>query len=324
MRAPRGGRSCSMARWPRSSMRQQVRRAPGPHRCAHLVAAGDRSGGARRVSRGGGGHRPHQHLPRRGACARRGRARFVPGGGAPRARRRRRMVAAYAERPRTVAGALGPAEPQPEPGRDRQATAERFREAFRAPLIGLLEGGVDVLLFETWWSPSQTEGALARVRRRLRRIRPARAGPRLDLAGARRARGSVGSHPRGVARRDRSGDGRRRRPELREGPAGSRPRSPPRVPAVAGLVRPERGALQRRRNCARPRAVRPGRGGERGGGPRPHCRRLLRHHAGAHPRAGERQSRRQMPLRRRAAPGHNERRRASPLDRLPTEIDWNT
>ena len=63
-------------------------------------------------------------------------------------------------RQRFVAGAVGPADPESEPGRDRHATAERLRQVFRAPLIGLLEGGVDLLLFETWWSPSQTEGAL--------------------------------------------------------------------------------------------------------------------------------------------------------------------
>ena len=63
-------------------------------------------------------------------------------------------------RQRLVAGAIGPADPESEPGRDRHATAERLRQVFRAPLIGLLEGGVDLLLFETWWSPSQTEGAL--------------------------------------------------------------------------------------------------------------------------------------------------------------------
>jgi 5-methyltetrahydrofolate--homocysteine methyltransferase len=63
-------------------------------------------------------------------------------------------------RRRFVAGAVGPADPDSEPGRDRQATAERLRQVFRAPLIGLLEGGVDLLLFETWWSPSQTESAL--------------------------------------------------------------------------------------------------------------------------------------------------------------------
>jgi len=63
-------------------------------------------------------------------------------------------------RRRFVAGAVGPAEPESETSRDRRATGEHFRQVFRAPLIGLLEGGVDLLLFETWWSPSQTEGAL--------------------------------------------------------------------------------------------------------------------------------------------------------------------
>ena len=61
-------------------------------------------------------------------------------------------------RPRIVAGAIGPAD-HSEPSEGR-AAAERNRETFRPPLTGLLEGGVDLLLFETWWCPAQTEGAL--------------------------------------------------------------------------------------------------------------------------------------------------------------------
>jgi 5-methyltetrahydrofolate--homocysteine methyltransferase len=65
-------------------------------------------------------------------------------------------------RPRLVAGAIGPADAPPAPSlRLSAAASERLRHAFREPLIGLLEGGVDLLLFETWWCPQQTEAALA-------------------------------------------------------------------------------------------------------------------------------------------------------------------
>ena len=61
-------------------------------------------------------------------------------------------------RPRIVAGAIGPAD-HSEPLEGRTAAA-RDRETFRPPLTGLLEGDADLLLFETWWCPAQTEGAL--------------------------------------------------------------------------------------------------------------------------------------------------------------------
>jgi 5-methyltetrahydrofolate--homocysteine methyltransferase len=57
------------------------------------------------------------------------------------------------ERPRFVAGALGPA--------DRQASSNDARTAYRAPLRALLEGGVDLLLFETWYSAAHIAPALA-------------------------------------------------------------------------------------------------------------------------------------------------------------------
>jgi len=56
------------------------------------------------------------------------------------------------QRPRLVAGAIGPA--WPNPGRDDARTA------YRAPLFGLLEGGVDLVLFETWYSPADLDAAL--------------------------------------------------------------------------------------------------------------------------------------------------------------------
>jgi 5-methyltetrahydrofolate--homocysteine methyltransferase len=65
-------------------------------------------------------------------------------------------------RARLVAGALGPAdEPRASPARRSAAAAEELRGVFREPLIGLLTGGVDLLLFETWWCPAQTAMALA-------------------------------------------------------------------------------------------------------------------------------------------------------------------
>ncbi len=55
------------------------------------------------------------------------------------------------QRRRFVAGALGPG---PSPTRDEA------RAGYRAPLIGLLEGGVDIVLLETWYSPDDLGAAL--------------------------------------------------------------------------------------------------------------------------------------------------------------------
>jgi len=55
--------------------------------------------------------------------------------------------------PRFVAGALGPA--------DDHGSAEPARAAYRAPLRALLEAGVDLVLFETWYAPAHVAPALA-------------------------------------------------------------------------------------------------------------------------------------------------------------------
>jgi len=57
------------------------------------------------------------------------------------------------DRPRFVAGALGPA--------DHQVSNNDARAAYRAPLRALLDGGVDLLLFETWYSAAHIAPALA-------------------------------------------------------------------------------------------------------------------------------------------------------------------
>jgi 5-methyltetrahydrofolate--homocysteine methyltransferase len=65
-------------------------------------------------------------------------------------------------RPRLVAGAVGPADAPAAPSLHFSDDAfEQLRHAFREPLRGLLEGGVDLLLFETWWCSQQTDAALA-------------------------------------------------------------------------------------------------------------------------------------------------------------------
>ena len=56
-------------------------------------------------------------------------------------------------RPRFVAGAIGPA--------DHHASSEKARAAYRAPLRALLDGGVDLVLFETWYTAAQIAPALA-------------------------------------------------------------------------------------------------------------------------------------------------------------------
>jgi 5-methyltetrahydrofolate--homocysteine methyltransferase len=56
---------------------------------------------------------------------------------------------------RFVAGALGPG--------DEIASRARVRDAYRAPLRALLDGRVDLVLFETWYCPAQTAGALQAV-----------------------------------------------------------------------------------------------------------------------------------------------------------------
>ncbi len=224
-------------------------------------------------------------------------------------------------RQRLVAGAVGPADPESEPGRDRHATAERLRQVFRAPLIGLLEGGVDLLLFETWWSPSQTEGALRAFvdacdasGRRVPVLVSTALAPngRVAASGVSLAEWLDAIDPAtvdGVGVNCGAGPGGLAAPLAA---LGSR----------SWLVScaPSAGCLGRgRRRRARPRALRPGRRGLRDGGPRPHRRRLLRHHAGAHPRPGRGDRAdgrghdrcRQTSLRPRGAPGHNERRRAS-------------
>jgi 5-methyltetrahydrofolate--homocysteine methyltransferase len=57
------------------------------------------------------------------------------------------------DRPRFVAAALGPP--------DDRDTHEQRRGAYRTPLRALLDGGVDLVLFETCWSPAQVAAALA-------------------------------------------------------------------------------------------------------------------------------------------------------------------
>jgi 5-methyltetrahydrofolate--homocysteine methyltransferase len=64
--------------------------------------------------------------------------------------------------PHLVAGAIGPSDAVA--GRGHTLTpsaAEQLRETFRGPLAGLLAGGVDLVLLETWFSPAQTWAALA-------------------------------------------------------------------------------------------------------------------------------------------------------------------
>ena len=56
------------------------------------------------------------------------------------------------QRPRFVAGAIGPAW--------TAASRNEARAAYRAPLIGLLEGGVDIVILETWYSPADLDPAL--------------------------------------------------------------------------------------------------------------------------------------------------------------------
>jgi len=56
-------------------------------------------------------------------------------------------------RPRFVAGAIGPA--------DDGASSEDARAAYRAPLRALLDGGIDLLLFETWCTAAQIAPVLA-------------------------------------------------------------------------------------------------------------------------------------------------------------------
>ena len=56
-------------------------------------------------------------------------------------------------RPRFVAGAIGPA--------DHHASSEDARAAYRAPLRALIDGGVDLLLFETWSTAAQIAPVLA-------------------------------------------------------------------------------------------------------------------------------------------------------------------
>lgn len=62
------------------------------------------------------------------------------------------------DRPRLVAGALGPADT---PGGAQPSAAEtnHLRRRFHDALAGLLEGGVDLLFFETWWCPAQIGAA---------------------------------------------------------------------------------------------------------------------------------------------------------------------
>jgi 5-methyltetrahydrofolate--homocysteine methyltransferase len=57
------------------------------------------------------------------------------------------------ERPRFVAGAVGPA--------DAHASPEQLRDAYRAPLAALLRGGVDLVLLETCCVPAHAAAALA-------------------------------------------------------------------------------------------------------------------------------------------------------------------
>jgi 5-methyltetrahydrofolate--homocysteine methyltransferase len=57
------------------------------------------------------------------------------------------------DRPRFVAGTLGPP--------DGGGAHERIRAAYRAPVRALLDGGVDLLLFETCFHPAQIAAALA-------------------------------------------------------------------------------------------------------------------------------------------------------------------
>jgi 5-methyltetrahydrofolate--homocysteine methyltransferase len=59
------------------------------------------------------------------------------------------------QRPRFVAGALGPTG-----STGVGASRGDARAAYRAPLIGLLEGGVDIVLLETWYSPDDLGAAL--------------------------------------------------------------------------------------------------------------------------------------------------------------------
>jgi 5-methyltetrahydrofolate--homocysteine methyltransferase len=54
---------------------------------------------------------------------------------------------------RFVAGAIGPA--------DHHASSEDARAAYRAPLRALIDGGVDLVLLETWYTAAQIAPALA-------------------------------------------------------------------------------------------------------------------------------------------------------------------
>jgi len=57
------------------------------------------------------------------------------------------------DRPRFVAGTLGPS--------DAEGPHERLRAAYRLPLRSLLDAGVDLVLLETWFAPAHAAAALA-------------------------------------------------------------------------------------------------------------------------------------------------------------------
>ncbi|MBI4729528.1 MAG: homocysteine S-methyltransferase family protein [Acidobacteria bacterium] len=56
------------------------------------------------------------------------------------------MRSAFSDRPRWVAGSIGPGTKAPSLG---QATFDDLERSYRAQALGLIEGGVDAILIET-------------------------------------------------------------------------------------------------------------------------------------------------------------------------------
>jgi hypothetical protein len=302
----------------------QVHLPPGPAGAgAHLrrrhghqpAAAGVEPRGLRRSRPRGLQRNPHQHPPRpdrpgpplllRGRLRRRRdrHVRLLPGRAgrvrlADRAREISRTGAEIAksvaaefstpERPRWVAGSMGPGTKFPTLG---QIPYADLRDAYEEQALGLLEGGVDLLLIETVFDLLSAKAAINGARRAmaaLDRVVPLQVQVTIELTGRMLPGTEIGAALTALER----DAGRRGRPQLRHRPGrDERGRcaiclGQPRADRLRPQCRPPVGG--RRQDALRPdprsagRAPAPLRHRVRGLG----RRRLLRHHARAPGRRG--------------------------------------